>query len=461
MKVTIQFLGAAGTVTGSKYLLSVGRRRFLIDCGLFQGPDELKERNWQRLPIDATEIEKVILTHAHIDHIGYLPKLHKDGFMGPVLCTPGTAEITRLSLPDSGRLQEEYADYVNKKRLTKHRPALPLYDERDAEAAGRLLEAHGYDKEISLGGGCVIRFRRAGHILGSAFVEFFLPDGRLIVFGGDLGRPNQPIIRDPEVLTHADYLLVESTYGDRVHPADPPQQAILRMVRHVCETGGMLVIPSFAIGRTQDVLYYLRDLETHGECEPIPVWVDSPMAIDATSIYVRNQDDHDLDMEALVDEGRNPLRAANVTFVRGRDQSKALNKRPGPGIIISSSGMASGGRITHHLLSRLPDERNVILFVGYQAEGTLGRELVEGNSPVAILGEVVDVKARVEMIASLSAHADSNEIMDWLSGFQSPPKQTFVVHGEPHASEALQSRIERELAWNTTIPEYGELFELN
>lgn len=460
MKTTLRFLGAAGSVTGSKYLLSIGRRQFLIDCGIFQGHDDLKERNWSPLPLDVHEIEKVLLTHAHIDHCGYLPKLHKDGYSGPVLCTDATAEIVRLVLPDSGRLQEEYADYVNRKELTRHKPALPLYDEKDAFAACELLEAHPFDREISLGGGCVMIFRRAGHILGASFIEFILPDRRVILFGGDLGRPNQPIIREPEKPSRADFLLIESTYGDRIHPADPPKDILLRLIHRVCETGGMLVIPAFAVGRTQDVLYYLRELEEEGKCPAIPVFVDSPMGIDATSIYARYHDEHNIRMTELEDEGKSPLRSKDVHFVRSRDESKALNKRDGPGIIISSSGMASGGRITHHLLNRLPDPRSVVLFVGYQAEGTLGRRLVDGDKSVRILGEDVNVRASVEMIASLSAHADANEILSWLHAFESPPKQTFVVHGEPPASEALRTRIERELGWNATIAKYLEEFDL-
>jgi metallo-beta-lactamase family protein len=255
--------------------------------------------------------------------------------------------------------------------------------------------------------------------------------------------------------------LIESTYGDRAHPTDPPGDTLLRLIHHVCQSGGMLVIPAFAVGRTQDVLYYLRELEESNKCPTIPVFVDSPMGIDATSIYARNHDEHNLRMTELENEGHNPLRSKDVKFVRGRDESKALNKREGPGIIISSSGMASGGRITHHLLNRLPDPRNVVLFVGFQAEGTLGRKLVDGDTSVRILGEDVTVRAKVEMIASLSAHADANEIMSWLGGFQSPPKQTFVVHGEPPASEALRSRIANQLGWNATIPKYLEEFDLS
>ncbi len=459
MRISLQFLGAARTVTGSKYLVTVGNRKHLVDCGLFQGDERLRRRNWSSLPVDVGELDAVIVTHAHIDHVGYLPKLVVSGYDGPIHCTHGTADVARLSLPDSGRLQEEYARYANKKGFSKHKPAMPLYTERDAVRATKLFVTHPFDQVISLEGGVKIRFRRAGHILGSAFVEFWLPDGRMVLFGGDLGRPNTPIIRDPETVEAADYLLVESTYGNRVHPPEQIPVEFANEMRAVCETGGMLVIPAFAIGRTQDVLYHLGQLERAGKCGVIPVFVDSPMAVDATSIYMRHHEDHDIAMEALEDEQRNPLRSGNVTYVRSVDESKALNAMSGPGIIISASGMANGGRILHHLANRLPDPRNTILFVGFQAQGTLGRQLVEGSQSVRVMGQEVSVRARVKSLQALSAHADSEEVLGWLSKFKVAPKETFIVHGEPPAQEALEQKIQARLGWKTRIPEYEEIYE--
>ena len=455
----MQFCGAAETVTGSRHLLTVDGRRFLIDCGLFQGKD-VKERNWEPFPYPADSIEKVILTHAHIDHIGYLPKLYTEGYRGQIFCTSATDEITRLSLPDSGRLQEEFARYANKKGFSKHAPAKPLYTEKDALAVCKQLEPFAFDKLIELGGKCKIRFRRAGHILGSSYVEFWLPDGRMILFGGDLGRKNTPIIRDPDYVDAADFLLVESTYGDRLHPTEPIIDEFARVINLAVERESMVVIPAFAIGRTQEVLYYLNELENANKCPILPVYVDSPMAVDATGIYARHHEDHDLDMNALEGIGDNPLRSKNVTFVKSADQSKGLNKINGPGIIIASSGMASGGRVVHHLANRLPDPSNIILFVGFQAQGTNGRLLVEGAGYIRIMGQEIPVRAEIKSILSLSAHADANEIMDWLGGFKVPPKRTFIVHGEPPAQAALQKRIEKELGWATHIPKYLEEVEL-
>ncbi|MGI8923408.1 MAG: MBL fold metallo-hydrolase RNA specificity domain-containing protein [Fimbriimonadales bacterium] len=460
MNATLQFLGAAETVTGSKHLLKVDGKAYLIDCGLFQGSKELKERNWKPLSVPAHEIDAVLVTHAHIDHIGYLPRLVKDGYAGPIHCTAATAEITRLSLPDSGHLQEEYARYANKKGFSKHKPALPLYTAEDAHRACKLLKDEKFDEVISLEAGCSLRYRRAGHILGSAFIEFFLPDGRCVLFGGDLGRFNTPIIRDPVMMESADVLLIESTYGDRVHAKTSPAQELLEIVRAAQQNRGMVVIPAFAIGRTQDVLYYLHELQMAGDLPDIPVYVDSPMAVDATGIYARHHEDHDIEMEKLEDDNLNPLKPKYVRFVRTVQESKKINEDRGPGIIIASSGMATGGRVVHHLARRLPNPESIILFVGYQAEGTLGRRLTEGAPDVKIMGDLTPVRASVRQIGSLSAHADSDEILDWLRGFKVRPKATYIVHGEPPAQASLQERMRAELGWEAHIPKMFETVTL-
>lgn len=459
MSITLQFLGAAETVTGSKFLLTVDKRRYLVDCGLFQGGRELREMNWEPFPIPPKEIDAVLLTHAHLDHAGYLPRLWKQGFRGSVHCTAATAEIARLALLDSGKLQEEFAKYANKKGFSRHARALPLYTEKDAKEACKLLAPAKFNVQRPLDK-CTFRFLIAGHILGSAFIELWLPNGEKILFGGDLGRPDQPIIRDPACVDAADYLLIESTYGNRKHPDTRPTEALGRLINESMSNRGVIIIPAFAIGRTQDVLFYLNELEQSGKCEPIPIYVDSPMGIDATDIYARHHEDHDLQMEQYEREGRSPLRSRNVNFVHTVSQSKALNQMRGPAIIIASSGMAAGGRVVHHLAARLPNPEDRVLFVGYQAEGTLGRALIEGTNPVRIMGQAIEVRASIDSIGSLSAHADADEIMAWLKRFRVKPKNTFIVHGEPAAQSALRDRITTELDWETCIPKLKETITL-
>lgn len=457
MSLSLQFLGAARTVTGSKFLLTHRGTRILVDCGLFQGPSELKDRNWQPFPVPASDIDVVVLTHAHIDHIGYLPRLYKQGFRGPVYCTRATADIARLSLPDSGRLQEEFAAYANRKGFSKHKPALPLYTEKEAKRACRLLEPYPFHENLEVAKGFTARFHMAGHILGAAFVRMYLPNGETILFGGDLGRKNVPILKDPETIEFADYLLVESTYGNRSHAKDPPRERFCEEINRVIETGGVLVVPAFAIGRTQEMLYYLCEMECEHAHDPlIPVYLDSPMAQEATRIYKQYPHLYDDETSEHLRQGQNPLVPRSLHTVLDAAQSKKLNDMPGPAVIISSSGMASGGRVIHHLFHRLPHEENTVLFVGFQAEGTLGRQLVEGADHVRIMGQDVPVRARISSIQSLSAHADADGILDWLRGFKKPPKRTFIVHGEPKAQEALQQRIRAELGWETAIPGYGD-----
>ena len=458
---TLQFLGAAGTVTGSKYLVQHDGRRILIDCGLFQGLKELRLRNWSPLPVDPKSIEAVALTHAHIDHIGSLPRLVKEGFNGPVFSTSATRALAGLLLPDSAHLQEEEARYANEAGSTKHDPALPLYTVEDACAALRHFETFEYGRRREILPGITLTFARAGHILGSAICTMELAGSRKrIVFSGDLGRYDAPILRDPEPVEYATTLLVESTYGDRTHGAVKAIDALASAVSDAVVRKGMIVIPSFAVGRTQEILYDLRALEEADRIPTLDVFVDSPMACDATPIYLAHPEDHDLDMTALLERGISPLATRRTHFVTSVEDSKKLNDRAGPAIIISASGMATGGRILHHLKHRLPDPKNTILFVGYQAEGTRGRRLLAGEKEIRIYGEMVKVSARVAAVSGFSAHGDWRELMRWMSGFRAPPKQTFLVHGEAPALEALRQRVAQN-GWPVRVPPHLETVQLD
>jgi len=458
---SLQFIGGAGTVTGSKHLLRVGRRSVLLDCGLFQGLRQVREKNWSRLPGDPVSIVAVVLSHAHIDHSGYLPLLAREGFRGPVYCTGGTADLVKVLLPDSGYLQEEDAARANRYGYSKHRPALPLYTRADAEASLRLFEQRGYGERFDVVDGVSATFRRAGHILGSATVDVEVggaPPTR-VVFSGDLGRWDRPILRDPEPVPEADVLLVESTYGGRVHALDPASQ-LARVVNEAVERRGVLLVPAFAVGRAQELVWTLRQLEDAGSIPSVPVFVDSPMALDVTAIYCRHPEDHDLDMKLLMDEKRCPLCCKQYNLVRTAQESKSLNRLSGALVIISASGMATGGRILHHLKQRLPDRRTTVLLPGFQAAGTRGRALQTGASTVRIHGEDVPVHARIETLDGLSAHADRNEILRWLRAFQRPPQRTYVVHGEAEGAEALARAIRGELGWEAVIAGEGDVIEL-
>jgi metallo-beta-lactamase family protein len=461
---SIQFLGATGTVTGSKFVIEVGGSRAMIDCGLFQGLKELRERNWHQLPIDAASIGWVLLTHAHIDHSGYLPRLVRDGFTGPVYISTATADLLKIMLPDSGRLQEEDAEYANRKGYSKHKPALPLYTEQDAERALKQLRPVSYNQEFRLSKFISARFIPAGHILGSSFVQLDIAEpGRepvRVLFSGDVGRYDEPILVNPSVVEEADYLLVESTYGNRVHSESDPKSRLAEIINSTVEQGGKVVIPAFAIGRTQLLVYYLRELEDEGRIPVVPVFVDSPMGASATRIYGKHIDDHDAEMREIADSKRNPLATRNFTLIHGRSGSKALNELSGPAIIISASGMATGGRVLHHLAKRLPDPANTVVLVGYQAAGTRGRRLQEGEKELRIHGQAVEVNARVEMLSSLSAHADSEELIRWMKGFKRPPRTTFLIHGEPESAEALRQKIVEELGWNAVVPAYKDKVEI-
>jgi metallo-beta-lactamase family protein len=403
-----------------------------------------------------------VLTHAHLDHTGYLPRLVKQGYNGPIYCTPATVELLHLMLLDSARLQMEEAEHANKHKWSRHKPALPLYDEQDAQRALALLEDRPYETEFSPlthEPDVKVRYVRAGHILGSAYAMTQTPAG-LICFGGDLGRYEQSIIPDPTPVPHADYLLVESTYGNRDHQKVDVDGALERIVLRAASNKGWVMIPSFAIGRAQEVMYLLRELREAGRIPHVPVYLDSPMASSAVPIFCRHTEDHDLEMAALMNKATCPLEDSGVHFVQTRDDSKRLNETDGPGIIIAGSGMANGGRIRHHLVNKISDPRNTVLFVGYQAEGTPGRALVSGVATFRAFGWEVPVKAKIEQLDALSAHADRGEIMRWLGGFEAPPKRTFLVHGEPDARVALQKKIQAELGWNVHRPDWNERVEL-
>ena len=449
----ISFLGAAGTVTGSKYLVETDAARILVDCGLFQGLKALRERNWSPPPIDPARLDAIVLTHAHIDHSGYLPRLCKDGFQGRVYCTTGTQDLLRILLPDSGHLQEEGARHANEGGYAHHRPPLPLYTEEDARACLHRLEAVEFARDFAPAPGISARFSRAGHILGSACLAVRTAT-ETIAFSGDVGRPEDPIMRPPDVLPRADYVVVESTYGDRRHPEEAVSDALGRLVRETAERGGTIVVPAFAVGRAQHLLHLLAELRREKRIPELPVFLDSPMAINATEIFCRHKDDHRLS------EDQCHAMCKLATYTRTADESKAIDRRSDPMIIISASGMATGGRILHHLRRFLPDPRNAVLLVGFQAAGTRGRSLSDGADELKIQGQYVSVRARVVQIQGLSAHADYAELLDWLRKSGVSPRRAFVTHGEPAAADAFRRRLRDGLGWNAVVPGDGSTWTL-
>jgi len=450
----LTFLGAAGTVTGSKHLLEAAGHRVLIDCGLFQGMKELRERNWAPFPLPATSVDAIGLTHAHLDHCGYLPRLVAAGFRGRVFCTPGTKDLCSLVLPDAAHIQEEDARDANEHHYTRHTPALPLYTSEDAARALTLLQPIGYDRPVPVVPGIEVDFINAGHLLGSAYARV-RTEGKTILFGGDLGRYNRPVLPDPTPVDEADVLLVESTYGDRVHPADDNGAALQRIITEAVDRGGKLVIPAFAIGRVEEVLYWIKQLEDEHRIPSLPVFIDSPMATKGLQFYSNRTDE--LDPEIRPQTRRVAAFATDrLTTVASVQQSIELVASRKPAIVIASSGMATGGRVLHHLAAALPDPKNTVLFVGYQAVGTRGRQLVDGARMVHLKGRDVAVNAHVEKLDSMSAHADSNEILRWLSGFKRPPSITYLVHGEPPALDALRNRLQTEKHWLAHVAVYRE-----
>ncbi|MFZ5477861.1 MAG: MBL fold metallo-hydrolase [Myxococcota bacterium] len=451
MKLT--FLGAAGTVTGSKTLVEGGGRRVLVDCGLFQGLKELRLRNWDAPPVDPQRLDAVVLTHAHLDHSGYLPRLVKAGFGGPVWCTAGTRDLAGILLPDSGYLQEEDARYANRRGFSRHHPALPLYTRDDAEACLPQLRAVGFDEAVDVGG-LRVRFSPVGHVLGAASVRIE-GDGTDVVFSGDVGRPNDPLMHPPRPFREARNLVVESTYGDRRHEAGDPADALAAVVRRVAKRGGIVMIPAFAVGRSQEILLILARLKAAGAIPDVPVYLNSPMAIDATRIFCGHPGEHRLSPAEC------HAMCHVATYVRETKDSIELNGKRGPMVVIAGAGMLTGGRILHHLKAWGADPKNALLFVGYQAAGTRGEALLAGADAVKIHGEHVPVRAERVRIDGLSGHADHVELGEWLSGFLAPPERVFVTHGDPPAAEAFRRYLGDRLGWGARIPRHGEAVDLN
>lgn len=450
----LTFLGATATVTGSKYLVEAGGRRILVDCGLFQGYKPLRLRNWAPFPVDPKSIDAVVLTHAHLDHTGYLPRLVRDGFKGRIWCTDATQALCEILLPDSGRLQEEDAEYANRKGYSKHRPAEPLYNEDDARRC--LLQLHGvpFDSEFEPVPGLHARLRPQGHILGAAAVQLEHESARL-TFSGDIGRPHDPLMQAPSPLAACDWIVTESTYGNRTHAPGDLEQELGVVLKRVAARGGVVVIPAFAVGRAQLLIHMIGRLQASGVVPRMPVYLNSPMATDVTALYHRFRSEHRLTQEECDALHRV---AKIITTV---EESKALNTRHGPMVIISASGMMTGGRVLHHVRAFAPDPRNAIVLSGYQAGGTRGAALLGGARSIRIFGQDVPIKAEVVQLSGASAHADANEILDWLRTAPRPPRKVFVTHGEPDAADALRVRIERELGWAAEVPDYQDKVDLH
>lgn len=447
--MTLTFLGAARTVTGSKYLLQVGHIRILVDCGMFQGLKSLRERNWEPFPVPPSSIDAVVLTHAHLDHCGLLPRLVAQGFSGRVFCTGGTQELARIVLEDAARLQEEDAERANRKGYTRHRPALALFTEDDAAKAILQLQPVGYDRPIPIAPGIEVEFINAGHLLGSAYARIRVEsEGKTLLFGGDLGRYSRPVLPDPSTPPDADVVLVESTYGDREHEPDDDGERLGRIITTTAERKGKVIIPAFALGRVEELLYWVRRLEERKAIPELPVYVDSPMAVEVLAEYRDRM--HELD------EGLRNFMTARLRVISTIAESRAVQEDVRPSIVISSSGMATGGRVLHHLRRALPDPRNTVLFAGYQAVGTRGRQLKEGARVTRIHGEEVVVQAQIESIDSISAHADRNEILRWLRSFKTAPSTLCLVHGEPGPMDALKATVEQQLQWHVITPSHRE-----
>ncbi len=449
----IRFLGAAGTVTGSKYLVDTGRRRILVDCGMFQGKKDLRLRNWQPLPVQPASIDTVLLTHAHLDHSGWLPALVRQGFAGKVHCSHATREVCGILLPDAGRIQEKDAEYANRKGFSKHSPALPLFTEEDAFQALDLFRSVAWHTRVDLGDGLQATFLPVGHLLGAAMI--LLEDGQSsMLFSGDVGRPNDILLPPPEPPPAADVLVIESTYGNRLHSTVDPSVMLAEVIQRTAHRGGAVIMPTFCVGRAQEVMLLLSRLKAAGTIPDVPVYLDSPMAINATALYIRYQGEHRLSAAQCEEMG------SAVHIVRTVEESKRVTAWQGPMVVLAGSGMATGGRVLHHLKAFAPDPRNTILFAGYQAEGTRGSNIIRGAQSVRIHGRDVIIRAEVAHLGNLSAHADADELLAWLRGMPQAPRQVYVTHGEPEASGVLAGRIETELGWPAAVPTLGERVEV-
>lgn len=454
-------------MTGSKHLLDVGGHKILVDCGMFQGLKELRERNWQPLPM---RVEAVILTHAHLDHCGLLPRLVQQGFRGRIFCTPATAQLSKIVMADAGRLQEEDAERANRKGYTKHKPALALFTEEDAARAATMFQPIGYDRPVPVAPGVTVEFLNAGHLLGSSFARVHIADGdKTILFGGDLGRYGRPVLPDPTPVPEADVLLLESTYGDRVHEKDDDAKKLAEVITATVERKGKVIIPSFALGRVEELLYWIGLLESQKRIPELPVYVDSPMAREVLQEYRTRLNELDPEISHIAtmnvphhrrERDVMAFSTARLRVVASPQESRAVQESSEPAIVISASGMAIGGRVLHHLEKCLPDERNTVLFVGYQSVGTRGRQIKDGAQFTRMHGQQIPVRAQVASFDSMSAHADSDEIMRWLGHFTKPPQLTCLVHGEPGPMDTLKARIERELSWTVKTPTQGERITL-
>jgi metallo-beta-lactamase family protein len=456
----LTFLGAAGCVTGSKYLVEAAGKRLLVDCGLFQGTNELKDRNWNPLPVDPKTIDYAVLTHAHLDHTGWLPVLVRDGYRGSIYANPATIELTEILLKDSAHLQEEETEHARFKKYSRHPEPRSLYIPEDVEPVLKLLKTMPRSGGFDISPEFHVASFDAGHILGSSSLELTITEGGkkiVVVFSGDIGRYGQVILKDPTTpASNADVLLCESTYGNREHEEGDPAELLAQIVNRVAKRGGSIVIPAFAIGRTQTFMYYLRQLEDQQRIPPLPVYVDSPMALSATDLYVKHKEDHDLEFAREEGSGGkgDPLNVHEFHLTRTAEESKAINSVKTPCIIISASGMVSGGRVLHHLVQRLPDARNAVILGGFQAEGTRGRTLQEGAKSLNLFGQAVPVCAEIVEMGQFSAHAGKSELLRWLTALPAPPKQTYLTHGEPEAAQALQAAIQEKFRWKAAVARY-------
>ncbi|MCL9685478.1 MBL fold metallo-hydrolase RNA specificity domain-containing protein [Legionella maioricensis] len=443
----IQFLGATQTVTGSKYLIQTEQMKILVDCGLFQGYKELRLRNWSPIPINPSTIDYVLLTHAHIDHSGYIPLLVKNGFRGKIICTSATKDLCTILLPDSGHLQEEEANYANQKGYSKHHPALPLYTQEDAETALSYFHTVELNTPFQLHDEFSATFHYAGHILGASLIQLRHKDAS-VLFSGDLGRPQDPIMNPPQDPPESDYLVIESTYGNRLHDPSDPQIKLGEIINRTVNRGGMVLIPAFAVGRTQTLLYYIQQLKAKKAIPDIPVYVDSPMASNATQIFSRHSNENRLSPQQCTDV------CEVAQYIRTVDESIALGKQKMPMILISASGMATGGRVVHHIRNFAPYEKNTILFSGFQAGGTRGDRLVRGEKEIKMFGQMVPINAEISQLENASAHADYAEMLTWLAHLKKAPRKIFITHGEMEAATALKLKIEQKFNWNCMIPNY-------